>query len=144
MKTEKTYQAKPGEIKQDWFVIDLNGVVLGRAATKIATILRGKNKPTFTPHVDTGDFVIVLNAQKVKLTGNKEEDKKYYRHSGYPGGIKSMNVAQMRAKKPEEIIRLAVLGMLPRGPLGRRQLKKLKIYPTSSHPHGAQEPKPLS
>lgn len=140
MKNARTYQAKPGEVARNWVVIDLEGVVLGRAATKIANILRGKTKPCYTPHVDCGDFVIALNAQKVKLTGNKETDKHYYWHSGYPGGLKSRTAAQERAEKPEDMIRLAVKGMLGRSVLGSHQLKKLKVYAGSEHPHGAQNP----
>ena len=144
MKTEKTYQAKPGETARDWFIVDLDGVVLGRAATQIATMLRGKHKPVYTPHADTGDFIVAINASKVKLTGNKESAKTYYWHSEFPGGLKSMNAAEMREKKPEEIIRLAVKGMIPKGPLGTQQLKKLKVYATTEHPHAAQNPKPIS
>lgn len=143
MKTQKTYSAKSGEIKPRWFVVDADGVVLGRMATRIAGMLRGKTKPQYTPHIDCGDFVIVVNAGKVKLTGNKENAKLYYRHSGYPGGLKSTTLAEQRRKKPEEIIRQAVQGMLPRGVLGTQQLKKLKIYSTASHEHAAQLPQAL-
>lgn len=144
MKVQKTYCAKPGETKSCWFIVDAEGQVLGRLATRIAQVLRGKHKPTFTPHVDGGDFVVVVNAGKVKLTGNKESDKHYYRHSGYPGGIKSISVAKQRAKKAEEIIRQAVQGMLPKSILGTRQLKKLKIYSAATHVHAAQNPQPLA
>ena len=123
-----------------WWVIDLENQVLGRAATQIASLLRGKHKPTYTPHVDDGDFVVVINADKVKLTGRKWDKKTYYRHTGYVGGIKSTTATEMRERNPEEIIRLAVKGMLPRGPLGRAQLKKLKIYIENEHPHEAQNP----
>lgn len=144
MKTQKCYQAKPGEVQQKWHVIDLDGVVLGRAATRIATILRGKHRPQYTPHVDCGDFVIAINAHKVKLTGNKESEKYYYRHSEFPGGLKSNTAAELRAIHPEDIIKLAVKGMVPKGPLGYRQLNKLKVYASAEHPHQAQNPEPLS
>ena len=127
-----------------WWVVDLEGQTVGRAATRIAHVLRGKHKPTFTPHVDDGDFVIVLNADKVHFTGNKWEAKTYYHHSGYVGGLKGINAEDLLAQKPEEIIRKAVKGMLPRGPLGRAQLKKLKIYTGSDHPHIAQQAEALS
>jgi len=139
----KTYSAKPGEVERRWFVADLNGQVLGRAATTIATILRGKNKPEFTPHIDTGDFVIVVNADKVKLTGNKAEKKMYYRYTGFVGGLKSENAGKLLARKPEELIRRAVQGMLPKNALGRRLLLKLKVYIGPNHPHEAQNPQPL-
>ncbi len=137
----KTYSAKPDEVKREWLVVDLAGVTLGRAATTIARMLRGKNKPQFTPHVDTGDFVVVLNAAQVRLTGRKEEQKKYYRHSGWPGGLKTRTAAEIREKKPEELVSKAVWGMLPKGPLGRKLLKKLKVYPGAQHPHEAQQPR---
>ena len=123
-----------------WWVIDLEDQVLGRAATQIASLLRGKNKPTFTPHIDDGDFVVIVNAEKVKLTGRKWDNKIYYHHTGYVGGLKSATATEMRERNPEEMIRLAVKGMLPRGPLGRAQLKKLKIYTGGEHPHSAQNP----
>ena len=126
-----------------WWVVDLDGQTLGRAATRIAHVLRGKHKPSYTPHVDDGDYVVVLNAEKVKLTGRKETDKKYYRHTGYIGGIKETSVEEVRATHPERIIQKAVKGMLPRGPLGRAQLKKLKIYVGTDHPHTAQVPQVL-
>jgi large subunit ribosomal protein L13 len=126
-----------------WWVVDLENETLGRAATRIAHILRGKHKVTYTPHVDDGDFVIVLNAEKVHLTGNKWENKRYYRHTGYVGGLKEATAAEVRERHPDFIIRKAVKGMLPRGPLGRQQLRKLKIYTGSEHPHVAQQPQTL-
>ncbi|MBZ0270667.1 50S ribosomal protein L13 [bacterium] len=140
----KTYSAKPGEVDQDWLVVDLDGKVLGRAATQIASALRGKNKPEFTPHVDCGDYVIVVNAEKVRLTGRKLDDKMYYRHSGYIGNLKSESARHLQARKPEEMVRLAVRGMLPKNDLGKRLLTKLKIYAGPEHPHEAQKPRPLS
>jgi large subunit ribosomal protein L13 len=136
----KTYSAKEVELEKKWFLIDAEGRVLGRMATTIANILRGKNKPIFTPHVDTGDFVVVVNAEKVKLTGNKLTGKIYYRHSGYPGGLKSTTPKKIIEKKPEELIRIAVKGMLPKNKLGRRLIKKLKVYKGKDHPHQAQQP----
>lgn len=136
----KTYQAKPNEVPRNWIVVDLDGKTLGRAATAIARILRGKNKPQFTPHVDTGDFVVAVNADKIKMTGNKPEKKRYYRHSGYPGGIRSLTLNQMLERKPIEVLRKAVKGMLPKNSLGRKLLKKLKIYASPEHPHAAQKP----
>ncbi|MDP8222217.1 MAG: 50S ribosomal protein L13 [Candidatus Lernaella stagnicola] len=139
----KTFSAKPGQVERGWYVVDLDGVVLGRAASEIAKILRGKNKATFTPHEDVGDFVVVINAEKVRLTGRKVEQKTYYRHSGYPGGIKSMNAKRMLERKPEHLIRHAVKGMLPKNNLGRKLLTKLKVYAGPDHPHEAQQPVPL-
>lgn len=139
----KTFQAKPNEVTRNWVLVDLNGKTLGRAACTIASILRGKNKPEFTPHVDTGDFVVVVNADKVKLTGDKLNSKLYYRHTGYPGGIRTVTAAQLLVKKPEQVIKKAVKGMLPKSTLGRNLLKKLKIYAGADHPHSAQQPKPL-
>lgn len=139
----KSYMATPQTAEREWFVVDANGQTLGRLASRIAMILRGKTKPTYTPHVDTGDFVIVLNAEKVRLTGRKLDQKMYWRHSGYPGGIKGNTARQMLARKPEEVLRLAVRGMLPKNTLGRHMLKKLKIYAGPEHPHQAQQPKPL-
>ncbi|HLV10080.1 MAG TPA: 50S ribosomal protein L13 [Halanaerobiales bacterium] len=136
-----TYMAKPEEIQHEWYVIDADGQTLGRLATEIATILRGKHKTTFTPHVDTGDFVIVINAEKVKLTGNKLDQKKYYRHSGYPGGLKEMTYRRLLEKKPELIIEKAVKGMIPHNKLGRQIINKLKVYAGPDHPHQAQQPK---
>jgi len=140
----KTYSAKTGEVKREWFVVDADDQVLGRLATRIATVLRGKHKARFTPHVDTGDFVVVVNAEKVKLTGAKEEKKMYYRHSGHPGGFRAMPAKAMRAKKPGQMIRQAVWGMLPKNALSRHLLNKLKIYTGPDHPHQAQQPKPLA
>jgi large subunit ribosomal protein L13 len=139
----KTYSAKPGEIQRDWYVVDAEGQTLGRLATQIADRLRGKAKPQFTPHVDTGDFVVVVNAEKIAVTGNKLDDKLYYRHSGYPGGLRSRPLREQLERVPTEVLRKAVKGMLPRNRLGRQQLTKLKIYAGPEHPHGAQEPKPF-
>jgi large subunit ribosomal protein L13 len=139
----KTYQQKPSEVQRQWFVVDAQGKVLGRLASRIAAILRGKHKPTFTPHVDGGDFVVVVNAEKVRLTGRKLQEKVYYWHTGYPGGIKSATAAQMLERKPEWVIQKAVQRMLPKNPLGRRMLRKLKVYRGPEHPHAAQQPKPL-
>lgn len=139
----KTFHAKASDIKTEWVVVDLEGKTLGRAATAIANVLRGKNKPQFTPSVDTGDFVIALNVSGIKLTGNKLAQKRYYRHSGYIGGMKSVNAEELMATEPEEILRHAVKGMLPKNTLGRQLLKKLKIYSGSEHPHKAQQPKSL-
>ena len=127
-----------------WYVIDAEGQVLGRMATEIARVLRGKHKPSFSPHVDGGDFVIVVNAKRVKLTGSKEADKRYYRHSGYPGGLRVRTLSEMREKKPEAVVRLAVKGMLPKNRLGKGQLGKLKVYAGPEHPHQAQLPMPLT
>ena len=140
----KTPSPKQSEIQRDWYVVDAQDQVLGRMATKIAHTLRGKNKVNFVPHLDTGDFVVVINADKVRLTGQKEEAKTYWRHTGYVGGIHGTKVKDVREKHPERIVHAAVRGMLPKGPLGRRQLKKLKIYNGTEHPHGAQQPKPLN
>ena len=136
----KTYSAKPGEVTQHWFVVDADGQTLGRLATRIATVLRGKHKPQFTPHVDTGDFVIVLNAAKVQLTGRKMEQKLYHRYSGYPGGLRSLSAQHVRDNDPERMIRQAVKGMLPKNRLARQLIKKLKVYPGAEHPHQAQQP----
>jgi large subunit ribosomal protein L13 len=136
----KTYSAKPGEIARDWLVVDAEGKTLGRLATVIADRLRGKGKPTFTPHVDTGDFVVVVNAEKISVTGAKLHEKMYYRHSGYPGGLKKRTLNDMLERRPEEVIRLAVRGMLPKNRLARKQLTKLKVYAGPEHPHEAQKP----
>ena len=136
----KTYSAKENELEKKWFIIDADGKVLGRMATRIADVLHGKNKPIFTPHVDTGDFVVVINAEKVKLTGNKLTGKVYYRHSGYPGGLKSATAKKIIENKPEELIRSTVKGMLPKNKLGSRLIKKLKVYKGKDHPHQAQKP----
>ena len=140
----KTYTLKASEIERNWYVVDATDQVLGRLASEIAKILRGKNKPTFTPHMDGGDFVIVVNAEKVKLTGNKMKDKMYHNHSGYPGGIKSIPAEELLVKKPEDLIRRAVKGMLPKNPLGRKTITKLKVYAGSEHPHGAQQPEEIT
>ncbi|HKI52442.1 MAG TPA: 50S ribosomal protein L13 [Geothermobacteraceae bacterium] len=138
-----TQAAKKIEVQKDWFVVDLDDQVLGRAAAKIAHVLRGKHKAIYTPHVDTGDFVIVLNADKVRLTGNKLADKKYYRHTGYPGGIREITAGKLLEKRPEDVIKKAVKGMLPKNKLGRQMFKKLKVYAGNDHPHAAQQPKSL-
>jgi large subunit ribosomal protein L13 len=139
----KTFVATPETRHREWYVVDAEGKTLGRLATQIADALRGKRKPEYTPHVDTGDFVVVVNAEKIAVTGNKRSDKLYYRHSGYPGGIRSRSLGEMLQRRPEEVIRLAVRGMLPRNRLARKQLTKLKIYAGPDHPHAAQTPKPL-
>jgi large subunit ribosomal protein L13 len=139
----KTYTATSADRQRDWFVVDAAGLTLGRLATQIADTLRGKRKPTYTPHVDTGDFVVVVNAEKISVTGNKRQDKRYYRHSGYPGGLKSRTLQEMLDRRPEEVIRIAVKGMLPRNRLARKQLTKLKVYAGPDHPHTAQQPKPM-
>lgn len=136
----KTFSAKPGEVPQNWLLVDASGQTLGRMASAIASRLRGKHKAEYTPHVDTGDFVVVINAEKVVVTGRKAEDKQYHRHSGYPGGLKTLSFQQLMAKSPEKIIKLAVKGMLPRTPLGRAMFRKLKVYAGKEHPHGAQQP----
>ena len=140
---QKTWNAKPGEVQQRWYVVDADGRTLGRLATQIADVLRGKTKPEYTPHVDTGDFVVVINAEKIAVTGDKLHEKLYYRHSGYPGGLKKRTLGEMLARRPEEVIRLAVRGMLPRNRLARKQLTKLKVYAGPQHPHEAQRPEPL-
>jgi large subunit ribosomal protein L13 len=139
----KTYNAKPGEVARDWYVVDAEGKTLGRLATAIADTLRGKNKPQYTPHVDTGDFVVVVNAEKVAVTGKKLDEKIYYRHSGYPGGLKERTLRAQLERRPTEVLRKAVKGMLPRNRLARQQITKLKIYAGPEHPHDAQAPKPL-
>jgi len=140
----KTYSAKPGEVEKKWYVIDAEGVVLGRLAATVANILRGKHKPSYTPHIDCGDHVVIINAEKVALTGRKRSDKVYYRHTGYPGGIKSATAAEiLDGRFPERVIEKAVERMVPRGPLGRQQLRKLKVYPGAEHPHDAQQPEVL-
>jgi large subunit ribosomal protein L13 len=139
----KTYTAKPGEIERRWYVVDAEGQTLGRLATRIADTLRGKNKPQFTPHVDTGDFVVVVNAEKIHVTGKKLDDKIYYRHSGYPGGLKQRTLREQLDRRPTEVIRIAVKGMLPKNKLAARQLTKLKVYAGPEHPHEAQAPQPL-
>ncbi len=138
-----TYAAKPSDIRKEWLLLDATDVPLGRLATRIANLLRGKHKPTFTPHVDTGDFVIVVNAEKVRLTGNKIEKKQYYHHSGYVGGLKTIRYDRLMAEKPEFVIRKAVKGMLPHNRIGRAQLRKLKVYSGSEHKHEAQNPRAI-
>jgi len=137
----KTYTPKPAEIEREWFVVDAKDQTLGRLATQIAVLLRGKHKPIFAPHMDVGDFVIVVNANKIRVTGDKMETKMYYRHSGYPSGLKAISLRDQLARYPDRVIRSAVRGMLPKNSLGRQQLKKLKIYATATHPHEAQRPK---
>jgi len=139
----KTFSAKPQDIKRDWFVVDATDKVLGRLASQIALRLRGKHKPIFTPHMDTGDFIVVTHVEKIRVTGNKTEDKLYHRHSGYPGGIRTTNFSKMQARFPGRALEIAVKGMLPKGPLGYKMLKKLKCYAGDAHPHSAQQPKPL-
>ena len=140
----KTYSAKPGEVERAWHVIDAENQVVGRLASEVAKILRGKHKPMYTPHIDTGDFVIVINADKARFTGTKETQKEYFRHTGYPGGGRTRTAAEMRTRKPTFIVEKAVKGMLPKGPLGRQMLKKLKVYAGPEHPHEAQQPQPLT
>jgi large subunit ribosomal protein L13 len=139
----KTFSAKPHEIQRDWFVVDATDKVLGRLASQIALRLRGKHKPIYTPHVDTGDFIVVTNVEKLRVTGNKAEDKLYHRHSGYPGGITTTNFSKMQQRFPGRALEKAVKGMLPKGPLGYKMLKKLKCYAGTTHPHTAQQPKSL-
>ncbi|MFS0644937.1 50S ribosomal protein L13 [Siminovitchia sp. 179-K 8D1 HS] len=135
-----TYMAKAGEIERKWYVVDAEGKTLGRLASEVASILRGKHKPTYTPHIDTGDHVIIINAEKIELTGNKWSDKMYYRHSGYLGGIKQRTAQEMREKQPQKMLELAIKGMLPKGPLGRQMYRKLHVYAGPEHPHQAQQP----
>ncbi len=139
----KTFFAKKEEITRDWYLIDAQGKILGRLASEVAKLLRGKHKPIYTPHLDTGDYIVVLNAEKVRLTGKKLEEKIYYHHSGYPGGLKQITLKELLKRKPEDLIRMAVKGMLPKNSLGRKLLKKLKIYRGGEHPHQAQGPKEL-
>lgn len=136
-----TYTAKAGQVKHDWVVVDAQNKVLGRLAAQIAMRLRGKHKPEYTPHVDTGDFVVVVNASKLRVTGRKAERKTYYRHTGFPGGIRETNFAKLQATRPERVLQHAVKGMLPKGPLGYAMLRKLKVYAGDKHPHSAQQPK---
>ena len=138
----RTYSPKPGEIERRWHVIDATDVVLGRLASQVAILLRGKHKPTFAPHVDTGDFVVIVNADKVALTGTKRETKRAYRHSGYPGGLRSVGYVELLEKNPEKAVEKAVRGMLPKNTVGRAQLTKLKVYAGPNHPHTAQQPQP--
>lgn len=139
----KTYSAKKDDVQKEWFVVDLEGATVGRAAAKIATILRGKHKPQYTPHVDCGDYVVCINAEKVVFTGNKLAQKEYHRHSGYPGGLTSIDAATLLEKAPEQVITFAVQGMLPKNSLGRQMIKKLKVYAGGEHPHEAQQPQAL-
>jgi large subunit ribosomal protein L13 len=139
----KTWNAKPGEVARNWYVVDADGKTLGRLATVIATTLRGKNKPQYTPHIDTGDFVVVVNAEKIAVTGQKLDQKLYHRHSGYPGGLRTRTLREQLDRQPTEVLRKAVKGMLPRNRMSRAQLTKLKIYAGPVHPHEAQAPKPL-
>lgn len=139
----KTFVATPENRERDWVVVDATGQTLGRLATQIATVLRGKHKPEYTPHCDVGDFVVVINADKITVTGKKREEKLYHRYSGYPGGLRSRTFAEMIERRPEEPLRLAVKGMLPRNRIARAQLRKLKIYAGAEHPHAAQQPKPM-
>ncbi|MDQ3547734.1 MAG: 50S ribosomal protein L13 [Chloroflexota bacterium] len=143
MAATKTYVPKAHEIDRRWFIVDANGLTLGRLATQIATIIRGKHKPSFTPHLDVGDYVIVVNAEKIHVTGNKQEQKFYYRHSGYPGGFRSTSLRNQLERHPERVIETAVKGMLPHTNLGRHQLAKLKVFAGPNHPHAAQQPTPL-
>ncbi|HEY8584326.1 MAG TPA: 50S ribosomal protein L13 [Capillimicrobium sp.] len=139
----KTFVANSATAERNWLVVDATGQTLGRLATQIADALRGKRKPEYTPHVDTGDFVVVINAERVQVSGNKRSEKRYYRHSGYPGGLKSRTFEEMIERRPEEVIRLAVKGMMPRNRLARKQLTKLKVYAGQEHPHAAQQPQPM-
>jgi len=139
----KTYTAKAEEIERTWYVVDAEGKTLGRLATEVARILRGKHKPIYTPHVDTGDFVIIVNADKVRVTGKRLDQKMYYRHSGYMGGLKETSLRTMLDRHPERVLQLAVKGMMPKNPLGRQMYRKLKVYATPDHPHAAQKPQPL-
>jgi large subunit ribosomal protein L13 len=139
----KTFSAKGHEVKRDWFVVDATDCILGRLASEIARRLRGKHKPEFTPHVDTGDYIVVINVEKLRVTGNKAEDKKYYRHTGYPGGIYETTFIKMQQRFPARVLEKAVKGMLPKGPLGYAMIKKLKIYAGEAHPHSAQQPQAL-
>jgi large subunit ribosomal protein L13 len=141
--TVKTWNAKPGDVTREWYVVDAEGQTLGRLATRIADVLRGKQKPQYTPHIDTGDFVVVVNAEKIHVTGKKLDQKMYHRHSGYPGGLRSRTLREQLERRPTEVIRKAVKGMLPRNRLASAQLTKLKIYAGPEHPHAAQAPKPL-
>ncbi|WP_185268985.1 50S ribosomal protein L13 [Halopseudomonas xiamenensis] len=139
----KTFSAKPETVKRDWYVVDATGLTLGRLATEVASRLRGKHKPEYTPHVDTGDYIVIVNAEKIHVTGNKAQDKMYYSHTGFPGGIKSINFEKLNARAPERIIEIAVKGMLPKNPLGRAMYRKMKVYSGATHPHAAQQPQEL-
>jgi large subunit ribosomal protein L13 len=139
----KTFSAKPHEVQHDWLLVDASDKILGRLASQIAIRLRGKHKAIYTPHVDTGDFVVVVNADKLRVTGNKAQDKMYYRHTGYPGGIYETNFLKLQQRHPQRVLQKAVRGMLPKGPLGYAMLSKLKVYGGATHPHSAQQPKPI-
>lgn len=139
----KTFSAKPADVERGWYIVDATGKVLGRVASEIARRLRGKHKPEFTPHVDTGDYIVVVNADKLRVTGNKTKDKLYHRHSTYPGGLYTTSFEKLQQKHPERVLRLAVKGMLPKGPLGYAMIKKMKVYAGGEHPHSAQQPKAL-
>ena len=139
----KTFSAKPETVKRDWYVVDATGLTLGRLATEVATRLRCKHKPEYTPHVDTGDYIVIINAEKIHVTGNKVQDKIYYSHTGFPGGLKTINFERLNQRAPERIIELAVKGMLPRNPLGRAMYRKMKVYKGAAHPHAAQQPQDL-
>jgi large subunit ribosomal protein L13 len=139
----KTFSAKPHEVQRGWYIVDADGKVLGRLATELARRLRGKHKPEFTPHVDTGDYIVVVNAEKLRVTGNKARDKIYHRHTGYPGGIYSTSFEKLHARHPTRVLEMAVKGMLPKGPLGYAMLRKMKVYAGAEHPHAAQQPKAL-
>jgi large subunit ribosomal protein L13 len=139
----KTFSAKPQNVEHNWLLVDAEGQTLGRIATEIATRLRGKHKPEYTPHVDTGDFVVVINAEKVRVTGNKAKDKMYHHHTGFPGGLKSFSFEKLMDRAPDRVLKLAIKGMLPRTPLGRAMFKKLKVYAGNEHPHAAQQPQAL-
>lgn len=139
----KTFMAKPEAVQHGWYVVDATNKVLGRLASEIARRLRGKHKPEYTPHVDTGDFIVVVNAEKLRVTGRKAQNKIYHRHSGYPGGVFSESFSKLHGRRPERVLTLAVKGMLPKGPLGYAMIKKMKVYTGASHPHTAQQPKPL-
>ena len=140
----KTYTAKAGEVQHGWYVVDAQNKILGKLASQLASRLRGKHKPEYTPHVDTGDFIVVVNVSKLRVTGRKAENKIYYRHSGQPGGLKQDTFAKLHAEKPERVLKKAVKGMLPKGPLGYAMIKKLKVYGGATHPHSAQQPKALN
>jgi len=140
---QKTWNAKPGELERRWYLVDAEGKTLGRLATQLADVLRGKGKPQYTPHVDTGDFVVVVNAEKIAVTGKKLDEKIYYRHSGYPGGLKERTLREQLQRRPTEVLRKAVKGMLPKNRLARQQITKLKVYAGAEHPHEAQKPEPL-
>jgi len=140
----KTFVAKPASVQREWFLVDAEDKTLGRIATEIASRLRGKHKPEYTPHVDTGDYIVVINAEKVRVTGNKASDKNYYRHTGYPGGLRSMSFEKLIDHAPERVLEIAVKGMLPKGPLGRAMHKKMKVYAGAEHPHTAQQPQELN